>query len=102
LVYSRIFKYLISNNLARGMSVANRPQKHYKALLSPAKLPQSPGARRLSLERGEYYANPQNSFWKIVAGRLPQPPADYAARVRALIEQRIALWDALAAVHSKL
>jgi hypothetical protein len=23
----------------------------------------------LSLERGEYYANPQNAFWKIVAAR---------------------------------
>ena len=39
-----ILKYLIFNNLARGMSVANRPQKHHKALLTPAKLPQSPGA----------------------------------------------------------
>ena len=39
-----IFKYLIFNNLARGMSVANRPRKHDKALLTPAKLPQSPGA----------------------------------------------------------
>ena len=24
---------------------------------------------RLSLERGEYYANPQNAYWKIVAAR---------------------------------
>jgi hypothetical protein len=38
---SRIFKYLISNNLARGISVANRPQKHHKAQPTPAKLPQS-------------------------------------------------------------
>jgi double-stranded uracil-DNA glycosylase len=52
---------------------------------------------RLSLERGEYYANPQNSFWKIIAARAPEPPPDYAGRVRLLIEQRIALWDVLAA-----
>jgi TDG/mug DNA glycosylase family protein len=52
---------------------------------------------RLSLERGEYYANPQNAFWKIIAARVPELPADYAGRVRALIEQRIALWDVLAA-----
>src|SRR5580692_2061433 len=52
---------------------------------------------RLSLERGEYYASPQNSFWKIIAARAPELPADYAGRVRALIEQRIALWDVLAA-----
>jgi TDG/mug DNA glycosylase family protein len=52
---------------------------------------------RLSLERGEYYANPQNVFWKIVAARIPGLPADYAGRVAALIEQRVALWDVLAA-----
>lgn len=52
---------------------------------------------RLSLERGEYYAHPQNSFWKIIAARVPELPADYARRVRVLIEQRIALWDVLAA-----
>jgi double-stranded uracil-DNA glycosylase len=52
---------------------------------------------RLSLERREYYANPQNSFWKIIAAGVPDLPSDYAGRVRALIEQRIALWDVLAA-----
>jgi hypoxanthine-DNA glycosylase len=52
---------------------------------------------RLSLERGEYYAHPQNSFWKIIAARVPDLPADYAGRVRMLIELRIALWDVLAA-----
>lgn len=52
---------------------------------------------RLSLERGEYYANPQNAFWKLVGARIPELPADYAGRVRALIEHRIALWDVLAA-----
>lgn len=52
---------------------------------------------RLSLERGEYYANPRNVFWKIVAARISDLPADYAGRVAALIEHRIALWDVLAA-----
>jgi hypoxanthine-DNA glycosylase len=52
---------------------------------------------RLSLERGEYYAHPQNSFWKIVTARVPDLPGDYAGRVRALTEQGIALWDVLAA-----
>jgi TDG/mug DNA glycosylase family protein len=52
---------------------------------------------RVSLERGEYYANPQNAFWRILAARAPELPADYAGRVRVLIEQRIALWDVLAA-----
>jgi TDG/mug DNA glycosylase family protein len=52
---------------------------------------------RLSLERGEYYANPQNAFWKIVAAQIPDLPADYAGRVAGLIEHRVALWDVLAA-----
>jgi hypoxanthine-DNA glycosylase len=52
---------------------------------------------RLSLERGEYYANPQNAFWKIIAARVGDFPADYSGRVRVLIEQRVALWDVLAA-----
>lgn len=52
---------------------------------------------RLSLERGEYYANPQNAFWRIIAARVPGLPSDYASRIGVLIEQRVALWDALAA-----
>lgn len=52
---------------------------------------------RLSLERGEYYANPQNAFWKIVAARIADLPSDYAGRVATLIEHRVALWDVLAA-----
>ena len=42
---------------------------------------------RLSLLRGEYYANPQNAFWKIVAARIPDLPADYAGRVAALVRE---------------
>jgi hypoxanthine-DNA glycosylase len=52
---------------------------------------------RVSLDRGEYYANPQNSFWRILARRIPSLPADYAGRVAALVEHRVALWDVLAA-----
>ena len=52
---------------------------------------------RLSLERGEYYANPQNAFWKIVAARVPELPSDYPGRAAVLIEHGVALWDVLAA-----
>ena len=52
---------------------------------------------RLSLERGQYYANPQNAFWKIVAARIQELPVGYAGRVAALIDHRVALWDVLAA-----
>ena len=52
---------------------------------------------RLSLERSEYYAHPQNSFWRVIATQVPDLPTDYAGRVGVLIEQRVALWDVLAA-----
>jgi hypoxanthine-DNA glycosylase len=53
---------------------------------------------RESLRQGQYYANKQNSFWKIMealAGADSGLP--YADRLRGLIENRIALWDVCAA-----
>lgn len=52
---------------------------------------------RISLERAEYYANPQNVFWKVVATRIPALPSDYAGRVAALAAHGFGLWDVLAA-----
>jgi double-stranded uracil-DNA glycosylase len=52
---------------------------------------------RLSLQNGEYYANPRNAFWKIMAVGIPDLPIDYRGRSIALIERGIALWDVLAA-----
>lgn len=52
---------------------------------------------RLSLERAEYYASPQNAFWKIVVSKVRELPADYPSRAAALIDRGIALWDVLAA-----
>lgn len=52
---------------------------------------------RMSLERGEYYANPQNAFWKIVTARIPDLPSDYPSRVAGLIKHHIAVWDVLSA-----
>jgi hypoxanthine-DNA glycosylase len=57
-----------------------------------------PGRR--SLEMQQYYAHPQNAFWKLIAvifeagGVLP-----YTRRVRVLTSNRIALWDVLAAAE---
>lgn len=52
---------------------------------------------QISLTRGEYYANPQNVFWKIVAAQICDLAPDYASRVATLIHHGIALWDVLAA-----
>jgi hypoxanthine-DNA glycosylase len=55
-----------------------------------------PGAE--SLRRRQYYAHPQNAFWRLigaVAGRdLAALP--YPARLAALLEARIGLWDVIA------
>jgi TDG/mug DNA glycosylase family protein len=52
---------------------------------------------RLSLERGQYYANPQNAFWRMIAARIQNLPDDYVSRAGALIKHRLALWDVLGA-----
>ena len=54
----------------------------------------------ISLQRGEYLGNPRNAFWPVMAELLGRPAGeDYAARTRALLEARIAVWDVLARAH---
>lgn len=49
-----------------------------------------------SLNANQYYAHPQNAFWKIMATITGCPAeADYAARTVALKHASIALWDVL-------
>lgn len=57
-----------------------------------------PGRR--SLEAGQYYAHPMNSFWRIM-GRVLGTSFDvpYARRKRILKERRIALWDVVKAAR---
>jgi double-stranded uracil-DNA glycosylase len=51
-----------------------------------------PGRR--SLEMQQYYAHPQNAFWKLMAELFEWDPApSYAQRVRLLKQNHIALWD---------
>jgi double-stranded uracil-DNA glycosylase len=55
-----------------------------------------PGAK--SLEAGQYYSNPRNSFWRIMNelfGKFPIGPADelYVKRTERLHEVGIAIWD---------
>jgi hypoxanthine-DNA glycosylase len=47
-----------------------------------------------SLRKNEYYANPKNIFWKIMAGLFKfGQDASYEERKRILKKNRIALWD---------
>ena len=55
---------------------------------------------RKSLEMQQYYAHPQNAFWKLIGalyGIPVMPP--YERRVRILTANGIALWDVLAAAE---
>lgn len=51
-----------------------------------------PGER--SIREQQYYAHPQNAFWKIMRA-LYGIEGEYAARAAQLCERRIALWDVL-------
>ena len=57
-----------------------------------------PGRR--SLEMQQYYAHPQNSFWKLIERSFAAGSSlPYTRRVRILTANRIALWDVLAAAE---
>jgi hypoxanthine-DNA glycosylase len=50
-----------------------------------------------SLARARYYAHPQNQFWRLI-GRVigtDLVPLDYEARLTALLEAGVGLWDTI-------
>ncbi len=55
---------------------------------------------QVSLQRQQYYAQPQNAFWKIM-GRLfgAGPELPYEARTQRLVRSGVALWDVCAAAR---
>lgn len=57
-----------------------------------------PGRRSLELQ--QYYAHPQNQFWKLIAAlNETEPPANYAERQALLTTNGIAVWDVFAAAE---
>jgi TDG/mug DNA glycosylase family protein len=57
-----------------------------------------PGQRSLQMQ--QYYAHPQNAFWKLVGAIFGTEPASpYPRRVQVLKKNHIALWDVLAAAE---
>ena len=54
----------------------------------------------VSLEAAEYYANPRNAFWSIMAELFNiNKEGDYQTRVQQVSESPLILWDTLKACH---
>ncbi len=60
-----------------------------------------PGA--VSLARRQYYAHPQNQFWRLIERVIARElaPLGYDARLAALSEAGVGLWDTVAAATRK-
>jgi hypoxanthine-DNA glycosylase len=50
-----------------------------------------------SLGKAQYYAHPQNQFWRLLGAVIdePLPAMDYESRKRTLLKHRIGLWDVI-------
>ncbi len=50
----------------------------------------------LSLKKQEYYAHPQNQFWRIICAILNEDlPSEYSKKCDILLKHNIALWDVI-------
>ena len=50
-----------------------------------------------SVTQQQYYAHPQNAFWRIIEALFAErQPLTYAQRIALLKQHRIALWDVIA------
>ena len=55
-----------------------------------------------SIQLGEYYGNPQNRFWRMIATICKcDMPTDYTAKQKILVANKIALWDVAHVVNRK-
>ena len=76
-----------------------------ESVLKQGLAPQIPPASRLvllgsfpgeaSLQQSQYYAHPQNQFWRLLGDVLEEPLAalPYARRLQRLARHRIGVWD---------
>ena len=59
-----------------------------------------PGVK--SLEKQQYYAHPQNKFWKIIFELLNEEfTEDYSQRISTIKKHHIALWDVIDSCERK-
>ena len=61
-----------------------------------------PGVK--SLSEGQYYAHPQNRFWKVLGNICNVPKLyeyDYDMKLKTLLENNIALWDTIKSCKRK-
>lgn len=60
-----------------------------------------PGERSLAEQR--YYAHPQNQFWRLISAAIGRDIAalPYDARLAALLEAHVGLWDVVASARRK-
>ncbi|ROI00205.1 DNA-deoxyinosine glycosylase [Chryseobacterium daecheongense] len=59
-----------------------------------------PGVK--SLEKQQYYAHPQNAFWKIIFALFEEEfTENYAERIQVLKKHHIALWDVIDSCERK-
>jgi hypoxanthine-DNA glycosylase len=56
---------------------------------------------RASLAAGRYYAHPRNLFWRLIGAAIGRElePLDYEARLAALLDAGVGLWDTVASAE---
>jgi double-stranded uracil-DNA glycosylase len=56
---------------------------------------------RASLAAGRYYANPRNLFWRLIGAAIGREiePLAYDARLAALLDAKLGLWDTVASAE---
>ena len=56
-----------------------------------------------SLARAQYYANPRNQFWRLMAAvtGVELAALPYPARLEVLLEARVGLWDTVGSARRK-